>query len=448
MRAIQSPQQYSPLPHFRDILLTAAALLLCAAANAQTQGGSLADVARQARAQKQSQSSTSAADQVANELSEDQNDDAPGGFKTYKAADYKLWVPAPFTEDTHNPDAVVLSGPEMGSRHNLVLIGNPIPYSANTGSDTILDAATGFVRKYLASASCEKSNLGSQNAYECDLSGAKLMGSTVTGSAWFIPGSGNLYPVFCATPIDGKSWDTLSNPHSTEAQKATARETLDRDPDLKRIWQNCDTLFHSFRIKPAAASKVADSKPSADAPQPATPRPAQQAASAMPARPSTVPAGYKAQAFQYCTAPTQCWDASVLLPADAQLVSSDCKQYAFQVNVQGTPLLLMAGPATSDCGPRPASDTSLVRWKELVDPETRRAPGTSSTISSQTTTIDGKPAAIITIGFRKGLSEFMGKRAEVEANGTQVVVGCVAPRDRFPDGDAICSALIDSLRLP
>jgi len=448
MRAIQNSQKYLPLRKFRNILLAAAALLLCSAANAQNQGGSLADVARQARAQKQAQSSTSAADQVANELSEDQNDDAPGGFKTYKAGDYKLWVPAPFTEDAHNSDAILLSGPEVGSRHNLVLIGNRIPYSDNAGSDAILDAATGFVRRYLASASCSKNTLGGQSAYECDLSGAKLMGSTVTGSAWFIPASGNVYPVFCATPIDGKAWETLSNPHSTEAQKAAAREALDRDPDLKRVWQNCDTVFHSFHIKPGSATKVADSKPASDAPQAAAPKPAAQAASTAPARPSTVPTGYKAQAFQYCTAPTQCWDASVLVPADAQLVSSDCKQYAFQVNVQGTPFLLMAGPASNDCGPRPASDTNLVRWKELVDPETRRAPGTSSTISSETTKIDGKPAAIITIGFRKGLSEFMGKRAEVETNGTQVVVGCVAPRDHFPDGDAICSDLIDSLRLP
>jgi hypothetical protein len=108
----------------------------------------------------------------------------------------------------------------------------------------------------------------------------------------------------------------------------------------------------------------------------------------------------------------------------------------------------MAGPAVGDCDNRSAGDASLVRWKELVDPENQRAPGTSSTISTQTARLDGKAAAITTLGFRKGLTEWMAKRAEVENNGIQVVVGCVAQREHFPDGDAICTALIESLRLP
>jgi hypothetical protein len=50
--------------------------------------------------------------------------------------------------------------------------------------------------------------------------------------------------------------------------------------------------------------------------------------------------------------------------------------------------------------------------------------------------------------FRKGLEEWMGKRAEVDSNGVHLVVGCMGPREHFADADAVCSGLIDSLRLP
>ena len=61
------------------------------------QSGSLADIARQVRAQKgQTNADSSQAQQVAAELSEDQNDDgAPGGFKTYNAAITSYGCPLP-----------------------------------------------------------------------------------------------------------------------------------------------------------------------------------------------------------------------------------------------------------------------------------------------------------------------------------------------------------------
>jgi hypothetical protein len=42
----------------------------------------------------------------------------------------------------------------------------------------------------------------------------------------------------------------------------------------------------------------------------------------------------------------------------------------------------------------------------------------------------------------------MGKRAEIESNGVPLVVGCMAPREHFGDGETICSSLIESLQLP
>ena len=162
-----------------------------------------------------------------------------------------------------------------------------------------------------------------------------------------------------------------------------------------------------------------------------------------------MPAGFKVQPFNYCASERECWNASIVVPTDAKLVSSDCKQFVFEMKVQESPFLLLAGPTGGEgCGNRSNSDTNQVRWNELADPENRRAPGTFHMISSQQATLDGKPAIITQIGFRKGLTEWMGKRAEIESNGVPLVVGCMAPRDHFADGDSICSGLIESLQLP
>lgn len=161
---------------------------------------------------------------------------------------------------------------------------------------------------------------------------------------------------------------------------------------------------------------------------------------------STIPAGFKVHAFNYCKNRTECWNASVLVPADAQLVSSACKQSAFETKVQGTTFLLMAGPTAAECDGNAGPDQ--VRWKQLVDPENRRAPGTYSLVSSLNTSLAGKPAVVTTMTFRKGLDSWMGKRGEVESNGVPLVVGCMAPRDHFADGDGVCSRLIESLVLP
>jgi len=225
------------------------------------------------------------------------------------------------------------------------------------------------------------------------------------------------------------------------------------------VWQKCSSVFESFKMKDGAktvASAVSASSKSTDASKPAASEaraiPQSIAPAAAPATPTpvaqtAVPEGFKEHSFKYCKGHTQqCWDVSVAIPADAKLLSSDCKQYIFETKVQGSPVFLMAGAEGNECENH-SNTPDPVSWHQLVDPETKRAPGTFATISSEARMIDGKPAAVITIGFRKGLSEWMGKRAEVENSGTQVVAGCLAPREHFADGDAICTALIASLRV-
>ncbi|HET6179793.1 MAG TPA: hypothetical protein VFE61_22920 [Candidatus Sulfotelmatobacter sp.] len=441
------------------------------------QGGSLADAARQARAQKQGQAKpgSTQAQQVADQMSEEQNDTgAPGGFKTYNAGDYNVWIPAPYMVEGHDDAGIVLAGPTIGSKRPLILVGTPIVTHWENSDAAFQDAATQFSRLYAQTTQCTKTTVADHAAFKCGMAAATLLGRQMGGNAVFVRGSGTIYPVLCLAPTDSGARDTLNNPRASYQDKLAARDTLAREEqDVRSVWQKCDTVFSSIHVKPGMGKQAeaksgnnsdttanasgTDSASSgapgslADVARRLKQDPSQAAVVAAPApaaspqAQTTVPAGFKIHAFQYCSGPRQCWNGSVLVPVDAKLVSSDCNKYVFEVKVQGTPFLLMAGSAGAECG---TGGPDPVSWNQLADPESKRAPGTYSTISSQVAKIDDKAATITTLSFRKGLTDWMGERAEVENNGVPLVVGCIAPRDRFADGDAVCSALIGSLRLP
>ena len=439
-------------------------LLLAPNSSAQAQQpGSLADAARQMRTQKSAQPGTEAirAQEVADELSEKQNDSAPGGFKTYNAVAYKLWVPAPYTMNSDG-GGTVLSGPRVGSTMPLVMVGNTLVLET-TSDDAFRDAAKQFVSGYGGTTSCSKTSLANHGAYQCNLAGARLAGHSVSGTALFIRGTGNIFPVFCVANGDSQARDTLNDPTSSYSQKMWARRTLAQEDEyVREVWEKCNSVFQSIHFTESATHPDTPqlTKTGADVQKPASslraPEQSTITASGVgtpggnpAAAESSVPAGLKAHPFTYCRSQRECWNASVIVPADAKLVSSDCKQYVFETKVEGTPFLLLAGSASGEgCGNRSSSDPSQVRWNELAAPENRRAPGTSNTISSQQTKLDGKTAIITQIGFRKGMNEWMGKRAEIESNGVPLVVGCMAPREHFADGETICSNLIGSLQLP
>lgn len=448
-RAIRRAQQAT-------ILLTVVSFLFSVSLWAQSsQGSSLADVARQVRASKdgQSQGDASRAQQVADELSEDQNDSAaPTGFKTYKVGDYKLWVPTPYSAAGHDDAGLVLSVSLVDEKQLMIMLGSAIPFQGQSDS-ALEEAAAHFARTYSPSSKCEKASSGNYSSYQCGLTPAHLLGQRVSGTAWFVVGASSLYPVLCVS---------TDHPHNTAAgtQKASDPHPSDNDELSAEAHQKCDVIFQSIQLnqnvspQPAlSASKRSDASPQpiaavhADSSQNAAPQPETNAPTNVVSG-NTIPAGSKVARFQYCVSALQCWDASVLIPSDAQLLSSSCKQYVYSSKIQGNEFLLMAGPADPQCSGASANTTDLVRWKQLVDPESKRAPGTYSTISSQTTTQDGKPGIITTLSFRKGLDDWMGKRIEIESNGVPLVVGCMAPRDHFADGDAMCSALIGSFQLP
>jgi hypothetical protein len=349
------------------------------------------------------------------------------------------------------------------------------------------DTATQFSHVYAQTASCTKINLANHAAFQCGLAAANLVGKHVSGNAIFVRTAAKIYPVFCVTQTDSWGRDVLNKSHVKTGTKTMAQEMVEKEDDsVKSVMQQCDTVFQSIHIAEGASAQavtasangsapvsapaaqasapqtaqLADSKNNSAAPssladvakglhQPSVP----QAPTPAPVPPanveaqSSIPEGLKVQPFTYCKTRSQCWDASVLVPADAQLISSSCKQYIFQVKVQGTPFLLLAGPAGGE-GCTVAGGPSQVNWNELAAPDNARAPGTFNTIGSQQTSLDGKSAVIVQFGIRKSGESWMGKRAEIESNGIPLVVGCLGHRDHFADADAICSKWIESLRLP
>ena len=233
------------------------------------QSGSLADLARQARAQKQAQSGTGAdrAHEVANELSEDQNDSAPGGFKTYNAGAYKVWVPAPYKVEGHDDAGIVLSGPVVGTKHPMVLVGTPVVDRWQHSDAAFEEAATQFARLYAQSANCSKATIANHDAYQCSLAAANLLSQQVSGSAVFLRASGYMYPLLCVAPSDSRARDTINDSRSDSSTKAWARRSLDHEEDdVRNVWKKCETVFQSIHIKEGTIPQTTAAPASSGAP--------------------------------------------------------------------------------------------------------------------------------------------------------------------------------------
>jgi hypothetical protein len=481
-------------------VLSACLVALAAICPARAQqGDSIAEIARQARAQKadQPRPEPGKAQQVADQLAEDQDDagNAPAGFKTYNAGDYRVWVPAPYTVEGHDDGGIVLANSQKGRAQALVLVGNPVVLPAADGDEAFHDMATKIARIYAQSSTCTQSTVAGRKAYQCGLAGASLLGRRVSGSAVFVRGSLNIVPVFCVAPTESRARDTFNNAHSNYQQKQWARDVMDQeDEDVRKAWQACEPVLQSVHLKedggaaPAGKAQLAASasaKPGSGAQTAAgsTNKPGPSASQAdagnaggppslaevaqqlhggsAPVEATTqappdntadtdIPDGFKTYTFNYCNDKSQqCWDAQIFIPVDAKLLSSGCTQYVFETKVKGQPFLLLAGETgVAACKDHPGSEPDPVRWHQLVDPESARSPGSANTISSLQMTLADQPAVITKLRFRKGTSDWMAKRADVETDGVQLVIGCMAPRDHFADGDELCTTVIESFRLP
>lgn len=485
------------------------AALCCASAIAWAQdsenpGASLADLARQTRAQKPSAGTNpSKAQELANELQQQQeeSENAPIGYKTYNAGDYSLFVPFPYESEGRDDNGVVLAGSRVGVTNTEVMVGNPVtlPSGLDENSERIfISQAT---RMFSQSTGCGAIKLGEHRAYRCGLNRVWLVDKVVSGTMIFLMASGGAIPVMCVSPDDTNQCVTHDqwgyhtcgnrNPTWSEVQKTKA-EIDTRNQDMRTTAQICDqVIYPSIRLrednekslsaalagKRMNAGKAAVTKTAAphatSGPQTVAKgdaaagssssslaevvRVSKEASANQPKAKRTLdatdgggvaPAGFKSWSFNYCQRQDYCWPASVFVPLSAvQTSPSYSSQYTFEVPFGQDKVLLFVGPAAVDWKNRPSNDPNLLAWSEMSADGTN-GKGNVQAVTRDEATIAGKPGFLTHFEIKKNDVIWVGVRANVEIRGVDLMVGCLAPQKRFGDADEDCSTLIDSLRLP
>jgi hypothetical protein len=479
------------------------AIMSCAAPIRAQDNTSLGDIARQSRNQKvNTPAAPSKAQELVEQMQQEQeaSEDAPTGFKTYNAGDYRLWVPFPFELRDRDAAGVVLASSLLGGTKSLVMVGNPIPFSSISyyGSPTPLsdndlrNFATQFSRRYSPNSGCGPGKIGPRIAYGCGVATSAPFGEAVSGHLELVRGSNSLYPVMCVVPTTNHGRDAINHPQPGYSNyRQNVKEMAREDQDARNSWQACDVVLQSIRLKediepPSATAATsnkmaAPAKPAPTAALPPSPNNAavissnvtsdsggqpslaliarrqREAAAQAPKAQLSIdnsgenglaPPGFKRHSFSYCkNQGSDCRSASVVVPAEAHQLIADCGQ-PFEMQVSGEPLFLMVSAGGFPCAGRMGNDPSVVRWYQFADPQGDSNRGRAPSVGNLQMMLDGKPATITQVPFKNGARIWISKRADLESNGVPLIVGCIAPREHFADAEAICQTLIDSLRLP
>ena len=209
----------------RFLIPGVAVALLCAGTfgwgqDSETQGNSLADLARQTRAQHASTADTksSKAQELVDEMQQEQEAaaNAPTGFTNYNAGDYRLFVPYPFSLEGRDNGGAVLLGSRLGITNTEVVAGIPIPIPANiinnVSDSDLLNVVRQLAGMHGAQPYCAPIKQGTHKAFRCAWQGNPyLLGHVVWGSMIFIVASNSLIPVMCVSPDDMHSCTIYDN---------------------------------------------------------------------------------------------------------------------------------------------------------------------------------------------------------------------------------------------
>ena len=460
----------------------------------------LGDVARQARVQHASApvDKSSKAQGLVDEMQEEQEaeENAPVGFKNYNAGDYRLFVPFPYTLEGRDNGGAVLLGSRLGITNTEVLAGVPVPIPVNIGNSELSNVVRQQASLHGSQAYCSAIKQGSHKAFRCAWQGnPSLLGHVVWGSMEFIVASGSLIPVMCVSPDDMHScrvYDTWG--HNTcsdrdrslygwDHRKAQAAADM-RYRDERTTFQMCDqVIYPSIQLKedivvhpasiPEGKARVASpsglrnqsGESAAQGPSLAElARETRQAphgkaqATLDNAEGNSAPAGYQSFSLQYCPNPQQCTEASVVIPEKAEVVSRVNGQHIFKAALNGDPVMLYAGPADVNAPYRSSTDPDFIRMRDLANTNgwSREKP---DSVSTQDLTIEGKPALMTRFRYQREPKKWwIGERVLIQSQPVQnqgaqnpvgqFLVGCTAPEERFADAEALCTTLLNSLRLP
>jgi hypothetical protein len=459
----------------------------------ENSSNSLGDLARQTRAQHASaeEGKSSKAQDMVNEMQQEQEaaDNAPVGFKSYDAGDYRLYVPFPFSLEGRENGGAVLLGSRLGITNTEVMVGTAIPIPPNSSDNDLINAARQLATLHGASAYCSAIKLAAHKAFRCSWqTSPRLLGHEVWGSMEFVVASDRLIPVMCVSPDDVHQTCTVYDTygHNTcsdrehqlygwDHRKAqTAADASFRDE--RTTVQMCEqVIYPSIQLKEdvvvhpatisesrapkagAAASAHDQTEGDSGSQEPSLAelaRRTRQAAHTQPeaslnnAEGSSAPAGFQSFVLQYCQNPQQCSDATVVIPEKAEVVSRTNGQHIFKTVLDAEPVFLYAGPADVNAPYRSLTDPDYIRMRDLANANgwsREKADG----VSTQELTVEDRYALMTRFRYQRDQKRWwIGERVLVQNRSGEFLVGCTAPEEHFADAEALCTTLVNSLRLP
>lgn len=453
---------------------------------------SLGDIARQTRAQHASageERSTEAHELAGDTHEQEAADNAPVGFKNYDAGDYRLYVPFPFSLEGRENGAAVLLGSRLGITNTEVMAGTPIAISPNSSDNDLMSVARQVASLRGAPASCSAIEEGAHKAFRCSWqTSPRLLGHEVWGSMEFVVASDRLIPVMCVSPnamhqtcvvYDTYGHNTCSD-HEAQlsgGDHGKAQAAADGSYRNERTTvQMCeqviypsiqlkeDMVVHPATISASKGPKVVavatvreETEGDSGSQGPSLAELARRTRQAARVKPeaslnnsegSSAPAGFQSFALQYCQNPRQCSEATAVIPEKAEVVSRTNGQHIFKTVLDGESVLLYAGPADVNAPYRSLTDPDYIRMRDLAN-----ANGWSrekaDMLSTQELTIEDRYALMTRFRYQRDEKRWwVGERVLVQSRSGEFLVGCTAPEEHFADAEALCTTLVNSLRLP
>jgi hypothetical protein len=455
-------------------------------------GLSLGDVARQTRSRTDTKGQPSEAQQLVDEMQREQEEaaNAPTGFKSYDAGDYRLFVPFPYSLEGRENGGAVLLGSRLGVTNTEVMAGAPISFPAGVTPGVLSDVnILNLVRQLAAlhgqSPYCSAMKLGERKAFRCAWSTSpRLLGQEVWGTMVFVVASNSVIPVMCVSPDDSVHqqcvvYDTWGRNTCSDRYRAwpDVQKTIEaRYREETTTVQACDQIIYpSIRLKEDVVVHpvtIAEAKPSktvsgtvpqdtsvvAGTPSESLAELARQTRQAPHRQSQTkldnaegeivAPVGFQSFTIQYCLNPQQCSEAKVVIPEKAEVVSRVNGQYILKSMLNGGAVILYVGPADVNSPYRSMTDPDYIRMRDLANSNGWTREKTDG-VSTQELTIAGRQAVMTRFRYQRDQKTWwIGERALIEMPGAQFLVGCTAAEQNFAEAEALCTTLVNSLRLP
>ena len=158
--------------------------------------------------------------------------------------------------------------------------------------------------------------------------------------------------------------------------------------------------------------------------------------------------GFQSFSVQYCLRPQMCGEALVAIPESAEVLSHVNGQYIFKTIVNGSPVMLYAGPADVNAPYRSLTDPDYIRIRDLANANGGSHEKTDG-VSTQEMTIEGLAAQMTRFRYQRDPNIWwVGQRTLIDKDGDPFLLACTAAEEHFNDAETLCTALVNSLRFP